>query len=118
MSDLLTPEQKEFNRATLRRWWGQREARRIFKANCGSGARFVSSELVHRGDHNTVKVRFQMIPEGRTFDLDGVLHEGDTPDEQLERAVLKIARIAKNIRATLAAPDGGSGRPHVDRLLS
>lgn len=92
--------------------------RKIFKANCGSGARYVSSELMQRGEHNTVKVRFEIIPEGRTFDLDGVLHDGDTQDEQLERAVIKIAGIAKNIRTTLAAPDGGPGKPAVARLLS
>ena len=80
--------------------------RRLFKKNCGSGARYITSELVHRGEHNTVKVRFEMIPEGRFFDLDGVLHAGNTPDEQLENAVLRIAAIAKNIRATMAAPDG------------
>lgn len=92
--------------------------RKLFKRNCGSGARYLGSELRQRGEHNTVRVRFQIEPEGRTFDLDGVLHDGDTPDEQMERAVIKIAGIAKNIRATLAAPDGGPGRPHVERLLS
>ncbi len=91
--------------------------RRIFKANCGSGARYISHELLQRGEHNTVKVRFEMIPERRFFDLDGVLHVGDTPDEQLEAAVLRIAAIAKNIRATLAAPDG-AGSLKVERLLS
>lgn len=91
--------------------------RRLFKKNCGSGARFINHELVQRGEHNTVKVRFQMIPESRTFDLDGVLHVGDTPDEQLENAVLRIAEIAKNIRATMAVPDG-AGSPRVERLLS
>lgn len=80
--------------------------RRLFKKNCGSGARYISHELLQRGEHNTVKVRFEMIPEGRTFDLDGVLHVGATADEQLENAVLRIAGIAKNIRATMAAPDG------------
>lgn len=80
--------------------------RRLFKENCGLGARYISSELEQRGDHNTVKVRFEMIPEGRFFDLDGVLHVGDTADEQLENAVLRIAGIAKDIRATMAAEDG------------
>lgn len=92
--------------------------RRIFKKNCGSGARYLGSELSQRGEHNTVAVTFEIVPEGRRFNLDGVLHEGDTPDEQMECAVIKIAGIAKNIRATLAAPDGGPGRPHVERLLS
>lgn len=92
--------------------------RKMFKANCGSGARYLGSELRQRGEHNTVLVTFEIVPEGRKFNLDGVLHEGDTADEQLERAVVKIAGIAKNIRATLAAPDGGPGKPVVDRLLS
>lgn len=80
--------------------------KKLFKANCGSGARYISHELLQRGEHNTVKVRFKIVPEGRTFDLDGVLHTGNTADEQLENAVLRIAGIAKNIRATMAAPDG------------
>lgn len=92
--------------------------RKLFKRNCGSGARYLGSELRQRGEHNTVAVTFEIVPEGRRFNLDGVLHEGDTPDEQMERAVVKIAGIAKNIRATLAAPDGGPERPHVERLLS
>lgn len=92
--------------------------RRLFKKNCGSGARFLASQLQQRGEHNTVLVTFEIVSEGRRFNLDGVLHEGDTADEQLERAVLKIAGIAKNIRATLAAPDGGPGKPAVTRLLS
>ena len=92
--------------------------RRLFKKNCGSGARYLGSQLQQRGEHNTVLVTFEIVPEGRKFNLDGVLHEGDTPDERLERAVLKIAGIAKNIRATLAVPDGGPGKPAVARLLS
>lgn len=92
--------------------------RKIFKRHCGDGARYLGSELRFRGEHNTVVVTFEMVPEGRKFNLDGVLHEGDTPDEQIERAVVKIAGLAKNIRATLAAPDGGPGRPAVERLLS
>lgn len=92
--------------------------RRLFKKNCGPGARYLGSELKQRGEHNVVQVSFEIVPEGRKFNLDGVLHEGDTADEQIERAVLKIAGIAKNIRATLAAPDGGPGRPAIDRLLS
>lgn len=91
--------------------------RAVFKKNCGDGIRYISSGIDMRGEHHTVKVRFMMWPEGRTFDLDGVLHVGDTPDEQLENAVLRIASIAKNIRATMAAPDG-RGEVHVGRLLS
>lgn len=94
--------------------------RKLFKANCGSGAVYLASEFKMRGDYNVVQVSFEIVPEGRKFQLDGVLHEGETDDAMVENAVLKIAGIAKNIRATLAAPDGGSGRPAVaiDRLLS
>lgn len=92
--------------------------RKLFKRHCGPGARYLGSELQMRGEHNTVMVAFEMVPEGRKFKLDGVLHEGETADEQIERAVVKIAGIAKNIRATLAAPDGGPGRSSVERLLS
>lgn len=86
--------------------------RRLFKSNCGPGARYIGSELKQRGEHNTVLVTFEIVPEGRKFNLDGVLHEGDTRDEQVERAVVKIAGIAKNIRATLAAEDGAGSIVH------
>jgi hypothetical protein len=94
--------------------------RRIFKKHCGRGALYLGSELQQRGEHNTVMVTFEIVPEGWKFQLDGVLHCGETHDEQLTNAVLRIAEIAKNIRATLAAPDGGPGRPavSVERLLS
>lgn len=68
----------------------------IFTANCGMGARYLRSELSKRGEHNTIAVQFEMIPEGRQFNLDGVIRgEGD---EALRAAVLKIADIAANIR--------------------
>lgn len=94
--------------------------RKLFKANCGSGAVYLDSKFDQRGEHNVVQISFEIIPEGRKFQVDGVLHQGDTDDAMVENAVLKIAGIAKNIRATLAAPDGGPGRPAVaiDRLLS
>lgn len=92
--------------------------RKLFKRHCGSGARYLGSQMQQRGEYNTVLVSFEIVPEGRKFNLDGVLHQGDTPDEQIEAAVVKIAGIAKNIRATLAAPDGGPGKPAVERLLS
>lgn len=91
--------------------------RKIFKANCGSGAKYVGSELQQRGEHNTVMVTFRLIPEDRKFNLDGVLRDGETADEQLENAVLKIAAIARNVRETLANPDGKSVL-HVERQLS
>ena len=94
--------------------------RKLFKANCGPGALYLGSELKQRGEYNTVMVSFELKPEGRKFQLDGVIHQGKTDDEQLTNAVLKIAGIAKNIRETLAKPDGGPGRPAVavERLLS
>lgn len=75
------------------------DIKKLFKANCGSGARYLSSEMRQRGDHNTVAVQFQMIPEDRRFDLDwAITGEGD---EGLRAAVLKIAETAKNIREHL-----------------
>lgn len=82
--------------------------RKLFKSCCGDGARYLGSEMQQRGEHNTVLVRFEIVPERRQFSLDGVLHQGETPDEKLRNAVVKIAGIARNIRATLAAPDGKS----------
>jgi len=75
--------------------------RKIFKANCGLGAVYLNSEMQQRGEYNTVAVQFEMVPEGRKFTLDGVIHEGDA-DAELERAVVKIATIAKNIREHVA----------------
>ena len=91
--------------------------RRLFKTHCGRGAVYLASELRQRGDYNTIAIQFEIVPEGRKFDLDGVLHQGETDEQQLENAVIKIAGIARNIRATLANPDGKSVL-HVDRLLS
>lgn len=94
--------------------------RKLFKLHCGPGAVYLGSHFDFRGEHKTVVVAFEIIPEAGKFRLDGVLHEGETDDEITENAVIKIAGIAKNIRETLAAPDGGAGRPAVaiDRLLS
>lgn len=91
--------------------------RKLFKAHCGVGAVYLGSEIRQRGEHNVVAIQFEMVPEGRKFDLDGVLHEGEGEDEQIENAVLKIAHKARHIRDVLAAPDGKSVL-HVDRLLS
>jgi hypothetical protein len=70
--------------------------RRVFKKNCGPGAKFLSYALENRGEHNVVRIRFFIVPEQRTFDLDGVIH-GET-DADLERAVLRIAYIAETVR--------------------
>lgn len=91
--------------------------RKLFKANCGPGAVYLGSELQQRGEYNTVAVQFELVPEGRKFNLDGILHEGETDDVQLENAVLKIAAIARNVRETLANPDGKSVL-HAERQLS
>jgi hypothetical protein len=70
--------------------------RHTFEEDCGTGARYLRSELGRRGEHATVAVQFEMIPEGRQFNLDGVIRsEGE---EGLRAAVLKIADIARNIR--------------------
>jgi hypothetical protein len=70
--------------------------RKIFNANCGKGARYLGSELRDRGEHATVAIQFEMIPEGRKFDLDCVIrYDGD---EGVRRAVMRIAEIASNIR--------------------
>lgn len=53
----------------------------------------------------------------RKFQLDGVIHSGETPDDRTRNAVIKIATIAKNLRATLNAPDG-AGQLKIERLLS
>lgn len=80
--------------------------RKLFKANCGPGAVYLGSELRQRGEHNVVAIQFEMVPEGRKFDMDGVLHEGDSGEAQIENAVLKIADKARRIRDVIAAPDG------------
>lgn len=78
--------------------------RRTFKANCGSGARYLGHEMRQRGEHNTVAIQFEMVPEGRRFDLDWVVR--DEGDEGLQLAVLKIAETAKNIREHLKPAPG------------
>lgn len=92
------------------------DVRRLFKANCGPDAKYLAHEFKFRGEWNVIEVKFR-LRGGRTFQLDGVLHQGATDDEQAQNAVLKIAGIAKNIRAVLAQPDG-SGSIKVERQLS
>lgn len=70
--------------------------RALFKANCGPGARYLGSELKQRGEWPTVWINFEIVPEGRKFTLDGVIH--GPADEDLEKAVLRIANIARNVR--------------------
>ena len=67
--------------------------RDVFKAHCGDGARYVSSETGQRDGHETIIVTFETVPEGRRFRLDGVVREAG-----IDGAVMKIADIAKNVR--------------------
>lgn len=82
--------------------------RKLFKANCGAGAVYLGSEVRQRGEHNVIAIQFEIVPEGRRFDLDGVLHHGENEDQQMENAIIRIAGIARTIRETLAKPDGKS----------
>lgn len=92
------------------------DVRRIFKTNCGPDAKYLAHEFKLRGEHNVIEVKFR-IRGGRTFQLDGVLHQGETDDEQARNAVLKIAGIAKNIRKVLEQPEG-TGSLKIERQLS
>ncbi len=67
--------------------------RDVFKAHCGDGVRYVSSETGQRDGHEIVIVTFEAVPEGRRFRLDGVIREAG-----IDGAVMKIADIAKNVR--------------------
>lgn len=71
--------------------------KRTFKRHCGAGAVFVGAMMQNRGEHNTVAIQFDIVPEGRRFALDGVIHE-PCGDDEVKAAVLKIADIAKNVR--------------------
>lgn len=67
--------------------------RDVFKANCGDGARYISSETGERDGYEIIIVTFVAVPEGRRFRLDGVVREAG-----IDAAVAKIADIAKNVR--------------------
>ena len=69
--------------------------RKIFNANC-AGSKYLGSEIRQRGEHNVVAIQFEMVPEGRKFDLDCVIRADG--DDGLQAAVLRIAEIASNIR--------------------
>jgi len=68
----------------------------IFKANCGPGARYVSHSIAERDGLKCLLLRFQMVPEGRLFDLDHAFREYN--DDGIERGVLKVAAIARDVR--------------------
>lgn len=91
---MVSPE--EMNRA-LRDIGIHHRVREQFKASCGDGARYHSSEFSGRDGHYTIAVCFEIIPEGRKFHLDGVIHE-PCGDSEIKAAVAKIADIAKNVR--------------------
>ena len=84
---------------------GRLEVCRIFTEHCGPGAKYLHSEPRMRGPHKTIAVVFEMVPEGRKFDLDQVVR-----DDDIEDAVIKIAEIAKNIREHIKPePVNGAG---------
>ena len=89
--------------------------RKLFKANCGPGVSYIGVRFREREQYRTVVVAFKRGE--RTFELDGVIHDGNSPDERLANAVLRIAAIAKGLEQTLAQPDG-AGRLKTDRILS
>lgn len=93
--------------------------RKIFRTNCGPDAKMVGYQLrkPREGSNGYPLVCVGFSVGKRTFELDGVIHQGETPDERMTNAVLKIAAIAKNVTAITAAPDG-AGAVRVDRLLS
>jgi hypothetical protein len=83
-------------------WHMSVSVREVFKRHCGPGAMFVYSEMQNRGEHNTVAIQFDIVPEGRRFALDGVIHE-PCGDGEVKAAVLKIADIARNVRQHISA---------------
>lgn len=96
--------------------------RKIFRANCGPDAKFIAFRMrvPREGSAGYPLVCVGFSVGKRNFELDGVIHQGDSPDERMTNAVLKIASIAKNAKAITAMPDGGPGKPapHIERLLS
>ena len=78
----------------------------LFEGNCGSGARYISHSLSERDGYKCLMLRFQMVPEGRLFDLDHVIRE--FTDDGIAQGVLKLAAIARDIRGHIGAVDGHS----------
>ena len=93
--------------------------RKVFKANCGPDAKMVGYQLrkPREGSSGYPLVCVAFSVGKRTFELDGVIHQGETPDERMTNAVLKIAAIANNVKAITAAPDG-RGAVQVERVVS
>ena len=89
--------------------------RGVFKTYSGRDIRFLKAATATRGDMPVVIIWFRRGK--RTFQLDGVIHQGATPDDQLRNAVIRIAGIAKNLTAVLEKPDG-TGEIKVERTLS
>lgn len=93
--------------------------RKVFRENCGPHARFVAYQMrkPREGSSGFPVVCIGFSVGKRKFELDGVIHHGESPDERLRNAVLKIAAIARNVKAIMAAPDG-AGQVRVERALS
>lgn len=84
------------------------DVEQIFRENCGTAAKYLASEMRDRQGFKCLAIQFEMVPEGRKFDLDTVLR-GDG-DEALRAAVLKIADIAKNIREHIEPNEAVNGQ--------
>lgn len=93
--------------------------RKLFKRHCGPDAKFIAFRMrqPREGSAGYPLICVGFSVGKRNFELDGVIHHGDTPDARMTNAVLKIAAIAKNVKAITAAPDG-SGGVKVERQLS
>lgn len=92
--------------------------RKTFTRHCGPEARFIAyrmrKEREGSGGFPTVVIGFSVGK--RKFELDGVIHVGNSPDQRLENAVIKIATIAKNVNQVLTSPDG-AGAVKIERQL-
>lgn len=89
--------------------------RKLFKANCGPEARYLGHIFRPRGEYRTIVIAFRRGK--RTFELDGVIHLGATENERLENAIIRIAGIAKNVKAVMDGRDG-AGQVEISRQLS
>lgn len=75
------------------------DIRQTFTSHCGDGSKYVSHSGAIRDDCPVISIRFDMVPEGRQFELDGVIHGPARHD--LRNAVVRIATIARDIREHL-----------------
>lgn len=79
------------------------KVKRLFKANCGPGARYISHTFGELGEFKAVIFQFAMEPEGRVFNSTQVIR--GPSDSDLEVAVLKVAAIARDIREHVKQPE-------------